>query len=179
MPEHDVFDRRLAAALLGYATDAPTDVDAVNLARAIALDHPRHRPSWNVVLRTGRRSRLTWVVAAALIVLASLRAVASIGAWLKDRDDFVVGPTSPTPAELVGEWRTAATTETEPVEELGVYHLDFRAANLLRDPGGADMSWAGRCGRRQLSRPRAAEATLNRGLAQGSSRHVPCTSRRP
>lgn len=84
MSEPNPFEDRLASALRDLATEAPTHVDAVAFAHAIAHDHPRSR--WIAPAFASRRPVLMRAIIAAVLLLAALLAISGVGSWLRDRD---------------------------------------------------------------------------------------------
>jgi hypothetical protein len=71
MTEHDVFERRLRAALLRHVADAPTGFDALEFAREVAAQEPRGRRlaarlSWPSLAVPG----YAWVLLAAGLLFA-------------------------------------------------------------------------------------------------------------
>ena len=84
MSEPNLFEDRLAFALRDLAAEAPTQVDGLALAQAVARDHPRSR--WSSAAFVSRRPVLMRAIIAALLLLAALLAVAGVGSWMRDRD---------------------------------------------------------------------------------------------
>lgn len=136
MTDHDTFDRRLADSLRRYAADQPTLDDPLEFARTIALNHPR-RSAWTAVFGRQGGRRVALILLAALLIVASLLALAGAGArWLP------VAPRQPMPDELFGEYQTTVIAAA-PGVPAGVYTLDVNGPSLLRSPSGEALGWAG------------------------------------
>ena len=141
MVETDVFEARLADALRAYASEAPLEVDAVELTSAIAA-RGTQRSRWSVALGPLRRRQMVLLVLGALLILATLVAIASVGAWLTRDDRLVVDRDHPLPNELYGEWIAIPAGGAD--ASGNTYLMDFATHSLIRDPDGTTADWAGR-----------------------------------
>jgi hypothetical protein len=107
MAEPDVFERRVADALLAYAGEMPTRVDAAAVADRAAGE--RVRPWARIpALRLGTLPRFAWIlVVATLLALAG--GIVLVGSGLLDRPrllNVVVNPTITTVAPTQGQSST-------------------------------------------------------------------------
>jgi hypothetical protein len=80
MPEMDAFERRLSNALVAYAHEMPSRVDAVAVAGRVAAERP-HR-AWHPALPV--MPRLAWVIVAAVLLALAVGLVA-VGSGLIER----------------------------------------------------------------------------------------------
>ena len=168
MGEADVFETQFADALRAYAAEAPLEVDALDLAGAIASRHAR-RTAWSALVGLPRRQLLVLVVAA-LLVLATLLTLAAVGAWLRKDDRLVVDPAHLIPDDLYGEWRAIpATGSTTPTS---AYRLDFSGPVLIIGADGTGADWAGRAVAFTTTAPRAWEVVVRSSGPCGEGRYV-------
>ena len=130
MTEHDAFERRLADALRGYAAEARTEVESLQLAHAVARDHPR-RSGWSAVVGLPRRrSPLWWALLGALLILGSTLALAAVGAWLM-KDVPELDPGHPIPQALHGEFEGNGPGP-DAFGNYGMYVVDLTATAIVR-----------------------------------------------
>ena len=139
MTDFDPFDRRLAEAFGRYAADRPTLDDPLQFARAIARDHPR-TSAWSSVIARRSTRRLVLIAVGALLMLATVYALAGSGAFRRP-----IGPSGAQPDELFGDFQATVTAPRPPVPA-GIYTLDVNSPSLLRSPSGEALTWAGRAG---------------------------------
>lgn len=88
MTEQDVFEARFAAAYRQFLSEAPTEVDAVAVARAAAAAHPRVR--WPALLSLGSLRPVAWILLLAALLLGL---VASLYIGWHQRTDNSFVPT--------------------------------------------------------------------------------------
>ena len=134
MTEMGLFDRRLGEALLAYASEAPTDIDAVRFARTLAHAGRRNTPVAEAMVRLIRPTgRAVFIIV--LLLLIAL-AVAAIGSRFVSKVPAV-------PAELAGVWEAeiAASGSDVPADR---YHLNLGDPQLLAHSDGIPVAWTGR-----------------------------------
>lgn len=165
MTDDDAFDRRLAESLRRYAADRPSLDDPLAFARAIALDHPRRSPWSAVIDRQGSR-RLALIALGALLILATLLALAGTGAL-----PLPVAPTQPMPHELFGEYQ-ATVSAVAPRVPGGAYTLDVNGPSLLRSPSGEALGWAGVADTIILTPSGGIDLALGSGDSCGTGRYA-------
>ena len=94
MAERDRFERDLAAALLAYLADAPTQVRPAELARRFATTHPHGRAAFGT-RRLTAVPRLAWILLLAALLAALVGGTLFVGSQLQRRLPAVVPPIGP------------------------------------------------------------------------------------
>jgi hypothetical protein len=79
MAEHDIFERRLRAALVRHVDGGPTDFDALGFARAVAAKEPR-RHGLDALRWASPARTLAWAALLALLLVALGASLLVIGA---------------------------------------------------------------------------------------------------
>ena len=168
MTKRDAFDRRLADALRNYALEAPTEIDPLDLARSIARGYPR-TPGWSRVVRG--RPLLVWAVLGAILLLASMLALAVVGAVWKHADPVTVDQRLLVSDELYGDWQSEipAAGSTVPA---GRYRMNLGAVSLIRGPDDLPLEWVGRVTRFSSIGPGAWELDVMSQASCGDGRYV-------
>jgi len=166
MTEFDVFERRLAAALTSYASEAEPLPDPFERAQAIASAHPR-RSGWRSVARGIPLSRWVWI-GVALLLAASVIAYVLIGSRQPRQVVIAVDPANPIPAQLFGLWYPGPRTDGVPTDRA---MLDFNASALIQLPGGSPATSLGRAVAFVERGPGNAEVTVQAAGACGEGRY--------
>jgi hypothetical protein len=85
MAEMDVFERRVADTLLGYADEAAPTLDAATVARRVALAYPRRAAAGLLPWRLVAIPRVAWVLLLAGLLLAIIGGTLLVGSQLERR----------------------------------------------------------------------------------------------
>lgn len=168
MIERDVFDRRLADALRDYALEAPSEIDPLDLARSVARSHPRSS-GWSRVVRG--HPLLVWAGLGAILLLASMLALAVVGSIWKREDPVTVDQRLLVSDELYGDWQSEIPAAGSEVPA-GRYRLNLGAASLIRGPDDVPLDWVGRVTRFASIGPGAWELDVMSDGSCGDGRYV-------
>jgi hypothetical protein len=95
MAEMDALERRVVAALLGYAGEVTASVDAADVARRVSLEQPRRRAQ-GLVGHRPELPRATWVLVLLAALLGALVGGALVAGSLHERKAPALVP----PAEM-------------------------------------------------------------------------------
>ena len=144
MAEIDVFEARFAAACRRYLDEAPTEVDAVEVARTVvALPRARRLP-WTGTFRTVPAP--AWVLLIAALLTAMIAGTLAVGAQLQRRAPAVVPPIVPAfdcPAGSAPDQPGPVDQARPPAGYATPMTFDRRAGKLivLVAPGPAVATW--------------------------------------
>jgi hypothetical protein len=137
MPEPAVFETRFAAAYRRYLDEAPAEIDAAAVARAVTAAHPRARSgSWRWALRPA--PALAWLLLLALLLVALSAAALFVGSQQERKLPAVIPPVGQAFVCPPGSTpdRPGPVEQARPVGFAGPMAFDRRAGKLIALAGG-------------------------------------------